>query len=190
VSTDRIGATLQHCLMIQQKIATLQGTLASAREQLFHDVAITYRAGGMTLDELADLYDKARRAGSGFSAQWEAVVPVTGRTLLARQQHLVRRQMNGPGGVSWVGVYPLPVSAPAPPNWTSVVYVLYDSTNEPVYVGSSEHFRERLIRHAKYNGVPVVSWMACPTASREAAYLLEDTLLKERLPSMNRKASR
>lgn len=187
--TQRIEATLQHCQMIQRKIESLQGALASAREQMFHDIAVQHRANRFTEDDLADLYHEVRQTGTGFHAQWEKIVGVNTCTLRHVRIARDRTRKNGPGGLSWVGTYPIAVTDPAPANWSSVVYVLYDSANEPIYVGSTWHFRERMNDHWK-NGKPIARWMACPAGSREAAYLMEDGLLKERKPSMNRKAGR
>ncbi|MBL1120211.1 GIY-YIG nuclease family protein [Streptomyces sp. 110] len=70
-----------------------------------------------------------------------------------------------------------------------VVYALFDARNDPCYLGSTDQFRTRIGKHVK-DGKVFTSWQAYPCPDREAAYVLEDRLLKERLPSLNKKASR
>lgn len=79
------------------------------------------------------------------------------------------------------------IENPMPPPGQAVVYVLYDSTGTPCYVGSSGDFPARLRWHMK-KGKPVVVWRAFPCSSREEAYALEDRLLKQNKPYLNKKA--
>lgn len=83
----------------------------------------------------------------------------------------------------------LGVMEPAPPVGVSVVYVLFDVWNEPAYVGSTQDFRVRLAVHRKEKP-GLLTWTAFPCADREAAYVLENRLLKEYKPHLNKKASR
>lgn len=73
-----------------------------------------------------------------------------------------------------------------PPTGQAVAYVLYDGL-EPVYIGSTGHFSARLARHRRDKTFD--RWTAYPCADREAAYLLEDQLLAERFPPLNRRRS-
>ena len=59
----------------------------------------------------------------------------------------------------------------------------------PLYVGSTHVFAERVKRHY-IDGKPVKFWQAYLCSDREAAYQMEDRLLKEHMPVMNRKAGR
>lgn len=188
--TPDLAATYQHCQLLQRKTAELTARLSESRGQFFYAVAREFRLGNLSETDLAAIYGLARTLGPGFSAQWDAVAPVKGSTLLYVHRDRVKNAPNSADGKYWTGTYPFEVDAPVPARDIAVVYVLYDVANEPVYVGSSGHFRERVKRHAKYNGLPVAFWMACPADSREAAYLWEDAHLKERLPPMNKKASR
>ncbi|MEV6297823.1 GIY-YIG nuclease family protein [Actinoplanes sp. NPDC051861] len=71
----------------------------------------------------------------------------------------------------------------------SVVYVLYSADYSPAYCGSTKDFEKRLLAHFK-NGKEFVAWRAVPCEDRERAYELEDRLLKEHCPPLNKKASR
>lgn len=99
-----------------------------------------------------------------------------------------RAPPNGPEG-TYVGVAPLPGDDVAPLEGTPVVYVLFDEDNEPCYVGSTQNLRARLNAHLT-NGKQFVRWQAYPCASREDAYVLEERLLVERMPRLNRRRGR
>jgi hypothetical protein len=82
-----------------------------------------------------------------------------------------------------------PISGAHPADWTAVVYVLYGSDAEPLYCGSTEHFLTRLKNHDR-EGKQFVAWRAVPCADREQAFALEDRLLKQNCPPLNRRAGR
>lgn len=103
---------------------------------------------------------------------------------VAQDRRRMRAVPNGPGGHSWVGTVPVHRLAPVPPIGASVVYVLYDRTGTPIYLGSTEHFELRLKVHLK-NGKPVAHWMAYPCATRKVAYALEGHLLATCRPPLN-----
>lgn len=75
---------------------------------------------------------------------------------------------------------------PMPPRGQAVLYVLYDAFSTPCYVGSTGNFPARLRWHLN-DGKPVTVWSAFPCASRAAAYALEDRLLKQHMPYLNKK---
>lgn len=86
----------------------------------------------------------------------------------------------------WVSYTPSDEN-PMPRRGQSVVYIFYDATNTPCYVGSTGDFSARLKRHLR-DKKPIRVWVAYPCASREEAYALEDRLLKECKPYLNKKA--
>lgn len=134
--------------------------------------------------DVADVYVAAHfTATKGFHGRWEQVTGRTSRGLATRMAHrrrleIVCAEPNGPGGHYWTGTAPIGPRDPRPPRGKSVVYVLYDAMNEPIYVGSTEKFHTRLTTHIR-EGKPVVRWMAYPCADREKAYELEQELLDE-----------
>lgn len=90
---------------------------------------------------------------------------------------------------TWRGEWPLAGSDSLPANGACVVYVLYDTPNEPCYVGSTQNIRARLKRH-RMDGKEFAWWSAFGCADREAAYRLEERLLSEWQPYLNRKRTR
>lgn len=181
-------ATLNHCDLIRRKVDRLQETLAASMVQLFVSANREYHAGNVTLDDLGVLYNRARALGPGFSAVWDRNMSIKAAAI---RHHMRYRPSaaNAGGGVYWSGPYPYETTTPRPVRGVAVVYVLYDATNEPIYLGSSACFGDRMRAHRK-SGKAFVWWMAYPCGSREAAYLLEGGLLAARKPPLNVKAGR
>jgi len=113
--------------------------------------------------ELARLYAPNDPNCDGWLGEWE-----------------VRQESWGPVG-RILGNRPRP--------GTPVVYVLYATDSSPAYCGSTKDFEKRIWAHFR-NGKEFVSWRAVPCESREDAYELEDRLLKEHCPPLNKKAGR
>jgi predicted GIY-YIG superfamily endonuclease len=90
---------------------------------------------------------------------------------------------------TWRGSSPLAEGDHMPARGRCVVYVLYDAAGQPCYVGSTQHLLVRLQSH-RHNGKAFTSWTASACADREAAYQLEERLLSEYQPYLNRKRSR
>lgn len=193
-------ATLFHIGLIQSKIDKLIQAMLDAEAQVLHRAGRDYEAGLLSIDDLYALYKRYRdlvwrETAPGrrdyyfrptFGYVWNVNVQVRGDMLphLVRQAKLHRR--NGPDG-TWQGEYPLG-DAPRPPDGQSVVYVLYDDANVPCYVGSTERFKSRLRQHARDK--KFARWAAYPCDDREAAYQLEERLLREHKPYLNKRASR
>lgn len=105
---------------------------------------------------------------------------------LARQAVRQQRQdENDETGVGWLGTYPLGMNDPRPGRGVPVVYVLYLDV-EPIYAGSSDYFTGRLAAHRR-DDKDFNRWRATACADRAAAYALEDRLLKQHLPTLNRR---
>ncbi|MFD9517949.1 GIY-YIG nuclease family protein [Streptomyces sp. NPDC059979] len=137
----------------------------------------------MTITELLEFFSAYKALKSpGLSRRWNSQVDLPYQTC-----HLLKPP-NGPQD-TWIGEWPLPEDAPTPLRGVAVVYVLFDAVNVPCYVGSTDQFRTRMNKHTKDNKA-FARWQAHPCPTREDAYTMEDRLLKERLPHLNRKASR
>lgn len=176
-------STMQHLALLKRKEERLRSARLDAEAQALHALAGACAAGELGKAELGFAYEEYRAvAATGFRTRWDAVMPITA----ARAKWLLREVPNGTFG-SWFGTDPIGDN-PAPPAGQCVVYVLFDASNVPCYVGSSEDFRNRIMGHR--HDKAFVRWVAYPCADREAAYQLEDRLLKEHKPYLNKKAGR
>lgn len=185
------AATLDHIGLIADKLHEVQARLGRAKsdseQQVLHRVAADYASGYLSDRELCVVYDAFRAvSGPGHTTIWNAIVPISA----TRIQHLkVRhRREDRCAASSWSGDYPFDYDA-TPPNDFSVVYVLFDDKNVPCYVGSTKNFTSRLNAHDR-DGKVFARWTAHPCADREAAYLLEEKLLREHKPYLNKRGSR
>ncbi len=183
------SATLEHCGRIRHKLDQLAATIDESMAQLLSCAARDHRAGDLTLDDLGELYARVKDlSGPGFTRLWNERMDVPAGAVAAHVRLRAANRPNGQGGHFWCGPYPYAFDAPRPPKGTAVLYVLYDWTNEPVYVGSTGNFGSRMRNH---HGVKDFTWwLAYPCESREAAYLLEDGLLAARKLRLNVKAGR
>jgi hypothetical protein len=182
--------TLQHIDLLSERIHKLKRAQASAEEQIIHRIACDYRTGNVGIETVYALYQKLKAtAVSGFPFRWSLGMPDEAHATRIRHTvyRKVRHQPDADG--NWRGIYPLEPAERFPRTGTSVVYVLFDDANVPCYVGSTSDFRGRSKAHRK-EGKAFVCWLAYPCADREAAYALEDRLLREHKPYLNRKASR
>ena len=180
-----VSATLQHIGLIQEKEARLAQARREAMEQVIHRIASEHRAGRLTHEQLCVAMVAIRATQhKGAMKLWDETVGVPWQRLA----QYAKRLPNGPAG-SWVGEYPIPANAPIPIYGVPVVYVLFDENNTPCYVGSTDKLSPRLTAHGK-DGKRFVRWQAHPCDDRDHAYRLEDRLLKQHKPYLNRKASR
>jgi hypothetical protein len=179
-------ATLQHAEAVSRRRQRLEQAQLEAEEQLLHRAAIQYAAGQLDLDGVHRLHLWFKEFGMPRrSSRWNAAF---GAVQWNRVEGLLRWRPNGPEG-TWIGANPLAGSECAPPPGTAVVYVLFDEANEPCYVGSTGDLRARLKAHAT-DGKQFARWQAYGCESREAAFELEDRLLAERFPRLNRRRGR
>lgn len=180
-----IASTIQHIERLREKELKLESARHEAEEQFLARVGSAFRCGDLDLHQLAAVFDRYKAMELvGRLTRWDAHISVTWKQMC----YLRGRLPNGPEG-SWIGEYPVLAGCPAPMSGVAVVYVLFDAANEPCYVGSTHTLRVRLSKHHK-DGKDFVRWQAHPCRDREHAYLLEDRLLKEHLPRLNRKAGR
>lgn len=184
--TDAYDDTLQHIALINAKLRTLYDCQAEAETQIIHRIACDFEAGRIGTRELYDVFMRLKAtAADGFNKRWSARFP---DQYNAHRMRYVYLNLPDPDG-NWRGLFPLGPTEVAPPAGQSVVYVLFDAANAPCYVGSTEHLRARLKNHAD-NGKQFARWLAYPCADREAAYLLEERLLSEHKPYLNRRCGR
>ena len=188
--TASYGSTLQHIELLRAKIATLTAAQEQAEDQLIHRAACDYQAGRLSIGALFSLYTWVRvRTVGGLLIRWNRHMPAEAEVKSIRHTvNRLRRHRPDPDGV-WRGTFPLDDSARFPATGANVVYVLYDEANRPCYVGSTNGFKGRVKAHRR-EGKPFVRWMAHPCNDREAAYDLEDRLLREHLPYLNKRAGR
>lgn len=193
---EELAASVQHLELLSDSIAALEtklGRLKAARGQTLEQIAVASKRAThewSTL-EMLDLYEHLNCPGL-FTAWHAAGLPHPAR-MRADAEALRRNASNDPSSRGWVGEFTGggfgAVSTPHPPNWMPVVYVLYAADAEPIYCGSTEHFKPRLKAHYR-EGKRFVAWRAVPCADREQAYALEDQLLKQSCPPLNRRAGR
>lgn len=182
---DGLRSTLGHIRMLDSRRSRLHEAQLEAEEQLFHRVGVMHQAGQLALIELAAIYDECLAfKTAGISSRWNAHIDIS----WGRMRYLAQHLPNGPEG-TWIGVAPLLDGDPAPLEGMPVVYVLFGEDNEPCYVGSTAKFRTRLRAHIS-GGKEFVRWQAYPCETREDAYVLEERLLIERMPRLNRKRGR
>lgn len=182
---DSVESTLQHIELIQHKESRLAQARMDALGQVLHRIGTEHKAGRLTQLQLTTVLNTIRKLNiAGASTLWNQSVAVDWVSLVQAAKKLP----NGPEG-SWVGEYPYPQNSCVPQSGFSVVYVLFDERNRPCYVGSTKSFSARLRKHWK-DGKRFASWQAHPCRDRNHAYEVEDRLLKQHLPYLNKKASR
>lgn len=178
-----LDSTLQHIALLRERQDHLRDTQVRAENQLLHRAAAAYVAGSIGDVELADLYMAySAVAVPGYLIRWNHAIPIDAR----RMKHVLSNAPNGPHG-TWHGTYPVD-GGPVPLDGASVVYVLYDDENQPCYVGSTHKMRFRLKCHARDKSF--TTWTAYRCEDREAAYQLEERLLAEHQPYLNKKRYR
>lgn len=188
---DRLGlaATHQHIGLLDRKREQLHAAQIAAEEQFLHHLGRAWRAGGMTEPELVAVFGAYMPvAVTGWKKRWLEAVGVHPNRMLHFLKEPGYGAPNMPDG-TWRGSWPLAHGESLPVNGTCVVYVLYDAANEPCYVGSSSNVRNRLKGHHA-DGKQFAWWTAFVCADREAAYQLEERLLSECLPYLNKKRGR
>lgn len=184
-----VTSSLQHIGLLQTRIDRLLEARDDALRQVGHRAGAAYQTGAISMDRYADLLEQTRevvmagdeRTRSGWSLLWPSYKKAIARLHLRAAGMFDQNESWG-----WSGPAPLDL-APRPPDGQAVVYVLYQDA-EPVYVGSTYKFAGRLRGHR--GDKTFNRWIAYPCADREAAYQLEERLLAEHLPTLNRRRGR
>lgn len=180
-----ITASIRHVELLREKEEKLEAARHEAEHQFLHRVGTAFRAGSINHAQLIAIYERYRDLGVvGRATRWDEHIDIEWKSMA----HLARHIPNGPEG-SWIGEYPLTEDASAPKSNIAVVYVLFDERNTPCYVGSTSSFRTRLANHRR-DGKRFVRWQAHPCRDREHAYQLEERLLHQHKPYLNRRAGR
>jgi hypothetical protein len=180
------AATLQHLELLRRRRDDLQAKQREAEAQHLWRISCAWTAGLLDMGDLATAYvDFRDSADPGYCNRWNAILPVSAARIQSHIKIRFYRAPNGPHG-TWEGTFPFGDET-TPGTGTAVVYILFDEANVPCYVGSTEHFRRRLHQHAEDK--LFVFWRAIPCANRAAAYALEDRLLHEHKPYLNKRAA-
>jgi hypothetical protein len=193
-----LEATAAHIVGIQGKIERLEQVKRDAWSQLLAGVMRAYAAGLDEEDLVQLIADMKASFGTGFGLFWNAHMPASLSYQKVRnaakykdywRAQYAHNAPNGPTDGTWVGTFPIGDDQPMPMLGEAVVYVLFDLYNDPCYVGSTDGFGSRLRTHERER-LGLARWMAYRCADREDAYRLEDRLLKEHMPHMNKKRGR
>lgn len=193
-----VPPAVQDRLAAMEALADEQAALTDRRvaaELIFmRELKAEIDAAALDPRTVQEAYLAARAVASdGFFRRWNDMMPVRIQGAATRAMHRARQAArevpNGTGGHYWFGTAFLGPTDPAPLEGTPVVYVLYDVANEPIYVGSTRDFLNRLAAHLR-DGKPVARWMAYPCRDREAAYELEEKLLAEYKLPLNMRVTR
>lgn len=186
-----LSATAGHLAVIQRKLDKLNEAKEDSWEQLLTAVHRKYRADELDAVDLVDLLNEMKEwHGPGFSRIWDRVF--TGVLAAKAVRHQAHREalLKRDSGLSfWRGSFPLG-GEKVPRRDVPVVYLLFDERGEPAYVGSTESFRERMSGHHIRADHPIETWMAWRCRNREDAYLMEERLLAEHKPYLNKKRTR
>lgn len=181
------GASLQHLGLLADKVTKLNDLRVQAEQQILHRVASDYTNRTISLEDLYEFYLRFRTVAlEGFTNRWDEAISVPSLKVRFAAERYLRNRPTPEG--TWSGIYPF-AGQGLPEDLISVVYVLFDAENVPCYVGSTHRFRKRLQRHRR-DGKGFERWMAYRCDDREGAYDLEERLLREHKPYLNRKASR
>lgn len=191
VRLPSMTATAQHIGVMQRKLDQLHQLRDEAWAQVLTTAARGYVEGAIDDLDLVDmLADMKASYGAGYTVLWNQHMPWKASQVPHRA---AARSRNAPNGAydSWIGEWPDVTQGPYPEDRVAVVYVLYDHLNRPAYVGSTETFRYRMSCHrSDWKKRSIARWTAYRCADREAAYVLEERLLAEHKPYLNKRRTR
>lgn len=193
LAVPALAASAQHAAAIERKLARLIAAKRDTWDQMLVGASRAHLAGRLTIEDLQALLDDMRTAyGPGYTTVWNATMPVAANKV----PHLVARrakERREAAFKTWSGSFPLEGADDpqrVPPKRVPVVYVLFDATNEPVYVGSTADFRTRIRGHHIIDEHDVRHWMAWRCTDREHAYEEEERLLRTHKPRLNVRTTR
>lgn len=180
-----LRATAHHVGLLHERELRLAQARDEAQRQMFHRIGSAHRCGEISDRELIAIHKCVHAAAvPGSRKHWDANIDVS----WLKMRFLEGKLPNGPEG-SWVGLNPCGSKEPAPTQGVAVVYVLFGPDNEPCYVGSTDNFRQRIKAHVQ-DGKDFASWQAHPCRDRWHAYEVEDRVLRQHMPYLNRRAGR
>lgn len=176
-----MGSTDLHITRLRKRRDELSALIETAEEQLVHRAGVAFEAGHIDMFDLSNAIEvlAVMRSGKRRERWADAGLPSPEEI-----RSWVLSQPNCPDGSWWQdGQYC--GGGPRPADGQAVVYVLYDANNAPCYVGSSEHFDQRLMVHRGDKNF--ASWRAWPCADRATAYRRESEMLRDVMPRLNRR---
>lgn len=175
------SATEQHIRLLQAKRDRIIVALAEAERQYAAAVGREFRAGSIGWAELLRTYQVIRDGKiPGFVDRWEESVPHTPQAMRLNAQRDPNGQQQWSGYGMDVGRDPN-----RPPKGVCVVYILFGSEGEVVYVGSTESFASRMSQHRRDKTWS--SWQAHRCRDRKHAYQVEARFLQQYMPERNRR---
>lgn len=187
---DELISTATHIDVVQSRLDRLEEVKRESWEQLLTTVARLHRQGRLSTAQLLafsrEMHDSY---GPGYSRVWDRNIAIPVKKL----RHVVAREERAAldrARPHWSGAWPLSEHDPAPSFGVPGVYVLFDRDGVPAYIGSTETFRPRMTVHKRNHPGAFDRWVFYVCEDREAAYELEVRLLREKLPYLNKKASR
>jgi hypothetical protein len=188
---QQLRASLDRIRLLREKQAALAAAQIEAENQLLHRAGQMLDAGELDVDGLLSLSAALSPVAlAGWTKRWDAAISLEAGLLPNLRKHLNYQRRNAPNQPdgTWRGTWPLNGS-PVPVSGVPVVYVLHEADGQPCYTGSSDHLMGRLQAHAR-DGKPFTWWTASRCADREAAYQLEDQVLRESMPYLNKRRGR
>ncbi len=187
---DDLRATAGHIDLVQSKVDRLMAVREDSWRQLLTAVGRLYRDGTVSAVHLLQFHRDMRHAyGAGFTKVWDSCIDIRSsklRWVVEREQRVAAQR----DVASWWGTFPVDGNYDFPEKTIAVVYVLFDFMDVPAYVGSTDQFKERMKAHKRERPGMFARWVAYPCEDREAAYQLEEQLLRANLPYLNRKVTR
>jgi len=199
VIPEELAASVQHLRNLEASITSLRAKMDrvdAARLDTVEQIATaaTRHANRRDAVALLALYESLNCPG--FTTAWVRNGLPHPQRMRADVAAIARHRPNDPSSGGWVGEWtvdghgwPGRIEGNYPGRGMPVVYVLYGADASPVYCGSSEQFLVRLKAHHR-DGKVFVAWRAVPCRSREDAFRLEDQLLRQHCPPLNRRAGR
>lgn len=181
-------STAQHIRLIAERRRRLEQAQLEAEEQFVHAIARAYNSGSLSEEELERAYVSVQGSTlSGFATKrWQqhlaGIVQI--RAYLRTQARIAAAQKD-----TWTGEFPIPNHSELPRDGIDVVYVLFDETRVPCYVGSTGSLGTRLASHAR-DGKNWSSWQAHRCRDRDHAYDVEEQFLQQYKPYLNKKTTR
>lgn len=182
-----LDAAVGHVRAAQEARAAATEALVAAEHAFLTDLAEQHREGAVSWAQLDAAYQLVAFNGDaapGATTRWAELVG----TPRAGMQRRVREEAATRNGGEWSGHWPRQRGESCPPNEQPVAYLLYDSANVPVYVGSTVNLAPRLGQHT--TDKVFTQWVAYRCATRDEAYDLEDRFLRQFKPRYNIRGAR
>lgn len=176
------AATEQYIQLIRGKRAQLERVQIDAERQFITCVAREHAAGRVSWTELIRVHRFLREGAlPGWYQRWQEELPYSAHELKRMEAIHETEEWSGVG----MDVYNDPGR---PPKGAYVVYLLCDDTGEPIYVGSTQSFANRLSHHRRDK--VWASWRAYRCDNRQHAYEVESRFLRQYKPRLNKQGAR